>query len=276
MIKQKNFVNKGVLKLNGTVLITGASSGIGWELALLFAEADYHVLAIARNEIKLKELQQTVAQKYGKKLDYIRKDLVFPQAVDELITELRERSLSIDFLVNNAGFGLYGSFVKTDAKDEMDMITLNVAVLTHLTKSLLPYMIEQKRGGVLNVASTASFQPGPLMAVYYATKAYVLSFSEALANELTGTGVKVTALCPGPTATGFEKRANLGSSKLFQSGVMDVKAVATQGFNGFLKGRAVVIPGWKNRILASSNRFVPRSLVTKIVRKLQETRGKKS
>ncbi|WP_156877728.1 SDR family NAD(P)-dependent oxidoreductase [Shimazuella kribbensis] len=262
--------------MNGTVLITGASSGIGWELALLFAEADYHVLAVARNEIKLKELQQTVQQKYGVELDYIPKDLVQPQAVDELIAELGQRSLSIDFLVNNAGFGLYGPFIKTDAKDEMDMITLNVGVLTHLTKSLIPHMMEQKRGGVLNVASTASFQPGPLMAVYYATKAYVLSFSEALANELIGTGVTVTALCPGPTATGFEKRANLGTSKLFQSGVMDVKSVAKHGFHGFLKGKAVVIPGWKNRILASSTRFVPRNIVTKIVRKLQETRGGQS
>ncbi|MCH5585826.1 SDR family oxidoreductase [Shimazuella sp. AN120528] len=256
-----------------TVLITGASSGIGWELALLFAEADYDVLAVARNEIKLKELQHTVKEKYGTELDYIAKDLVQLGAVDELIKELDARALEVDYLVNNAGFGLYGAFAKTDGQVEMDMITLNISVLTDLTKRLLPRMIANKKGGVLNVASTASFQPGPLMAVYYATKAYVLSFSEAIANELIGTGVTVTALCPGPTATGFEERANLKTSKLFQTGVMDVKTVAKQGFKAFLQGRAVVIPGWKNRILAFSTRFVPRKLVTKIVRKLQETRG---
>jgi uncharacterized protein len=259
--------------MKGTVLITGASSGIGWELALLFAEADFHVIAVARNEVKLKELQSIVREKHRTDLDCIVKDLVQPDAVDELILELNQRSLTIDYLVNNAGFGLYGAFVKTDPKVEMDMITLNITVLTYLTKQLLPQMIANRKGGVLNVASTASFQPGPLMSVYYATKAYVLSISEALANETGSTGVTVTALCPGPTATGFEERANLKTSKLFQKEVMDVKTVARQGFYGFLKGKTVVIPGWKNRLLAFSTRFVPRVLVTKIVRKLQETRG---
>lgn len=259
--------------MKGTVLITGASSGIGWEFAVLFAEADYHVVGVARNEVKLKELQNTLKEKYGAKLDYIVKDLVQPNAVDDLMNELEKKSITIDYLVNNAGFGLYGLFAVTDGQTEMEMITLNISVLTELTKKVLPQMLANKRGGVLNIASTASFQPGPLMSVYYATKAYVLSFSEALANEMSGMGVTVTVLCPGPTATDFVARANVKESKIFQKGLMDVKVVAKQGFNGFLNGKTVVIPGWKNRILTFLTRFVPRGIVTKLVRKLQETRG---
>lgn len=259
--------------MKGTVLITGASSGIGWEFALLFAEADYHVIGVARNEVKLKELQHIIKEKYGAKFDYIAKDLIQPNAVNDLMNELKEKAITIDCLVNNAGFGLYGLFAATDEQTEMDMITLNISVLTELTKKVLPQMMANKRGGVLNIASTASFQPGPLMSVYYATKAYVLSFSEALANEMSDMGVTVTALCPGPTATDFVARANVKESKIFQKGLMDVKVVAKQGFNGFLKGETVVIPGWKNRLLAFSTRLIPRGIVTKLVRTLQETRG---
>lgn len=259
--------------MKGTVLITGASSGIGWELALLFAAADFHVVAVARNETKLRELQLTVKEKYDTDFVYLVQDLIQENAVPTLVQTLDEMSITIDYLINNAGFGLYGEFAHIDIQVELDMIQLNVSVLTHLTKLLLPKMIANKRGGVMNVASTAAFQPGPLMAVYYATKAYVLSFSEALANELSGTGVNVTAFCPGPTATEFEERANLKKSKLFQKGVMDVQTVAKHGFQAFLQGKTVVIPGWKNRILACATRFVPRGLTTKIVRKIQETRG---
>ncbi len=254
------------------MLITGASSGIGWELADLFAKADYRVIAVARNETKLTELQQQLNEKYGKKPVVIVKDLVQPNAVRELVEELQAKTIHIDVLINNAGFGLYGSYLETDGEEELDMITLNITALTQLTKLLLPRMVERRQGGILNVASTAAFQPGPLMAVYYATKAYVLSFSEAIANELTGTGVTVTALCPGPTATGFKERANLGASKLFEQGVMDVQTVAKQGFEGFMQGKTLVIPGVRNKVLASSVGFVPRGIVTKVVRRLQETR----
>jgi short-subunit dehydrogenase len=255
--------------MKGTVLITGASGGIGWELALLFAAADYRVIAVARREEKLQQLQQQL----GERLDYIVSDLVQPGAVGALLHTVEQRGYTIDYLVNNAGFGQYGLFLETDARTEQEMITLNIAVLTELTKKLLPQMLKKKQGGVLNIASTASFQPGPLMAVYYATKAYVLSFTEALANEMSHTGVTVTALCPGPTATDFAARANVKESKIFQKGLMDVKEVAKQGFKGFLKGKTVVIPGWKNRFLALSTRFIPRRTVTKFVRQLQETRG---
>lgn len=255
--------------MKGTVLITGASGGIGWELALLFAAADYHVIAVARTEEKLQQLQQQL----GDRLDYIVSDLVQPGAVDALLQTIEQRGYTIDYLVNNAGFGQYGYFLDTDAREEREMITLNIAVLTELTKKLLPSMVKRKKGGILQVASLAAFQPGPLMAVYYATKSYVLSFSSALANELKGTGVTVTALCPGPTETGFAARANIGESKVFQSGLMDVKTVAKIGFQGFLNGKKVVIPGMKNRLLAALSKFVPRNLVTNIVRKMQETRG---
>lgn len=262
--------------MNGNVLITGASSGIGWELAHLFAEANYRVIAVARSEAKLIELQQQIQEKYNMKPIIIVKDLVQPEAAKELVEEAQAKLLHIDILVNNAGFGLYGPFLETDGQKELDMIMLNVTTLTHLTKLLLPKMMERKSGaicGVLNVASTAAFQPGPLMAVYYATKTYVLSFSEAIANELAETGVTITVLCPGPTATGFKERANLGTSKLFDQGVMDVKIVAKQGFDGFMNGKTIVIPGIRNRILARSVHFVPRKLVTKVVKRLQSTRA---
>jgi short-subunit dehydrogenase len=254
--------------MKGTVLITGASGGIGWELAKLFVAADYRVIAVARTEEKLQQLQQQL----GDRLDYIVSDLVQHGAVDALIHTVEKRGYTIDYLVNNAGFGQYGLFLETDACEEQDMITLNIAVLTELTKKLLPGMVQRKKGGVLQVASLAAFQPGPLMAVYYASKAYVLSFSSALANELKGTGVTVTALCPGPTGTGFAARANVGESKVFQSGLMDVKTVAKIGFQGFLKSKTIVVPGVKNRLLASLGKVVPRNLVTAIVRKMQETR----
>lgn len=258
--------------MNGNVLITGASSGIGWEMAKLFAKENFRVVAVARNEAKLLDLKGEIANQGLLEPVVMVKDLVQPGAVDEIVKELEEQDLHIDVLVNNAGFGLYGLFLETDGADELDMITLNITVLTHLTKLLLPKMVEKNSGGVLNVASTASFQPGPLMAVYYATKAYVLSFSEAIANELTGTGVTITALCPGPTATGFEQRANIGKSKLFEKGVMDVRTVAKQGVEGFMQGRTIVIPGIRNRVLASSVGLLPRSMVRKVVRKIQESR----
>jgi short-subunit dehydrogenase len=258
--------------MKGNVLITGASSGIGWEMAELFARAGYRVVAVARNESKLNELQHQLNEKYANETILIVKDLVRKNAIGELVTSLQDQNLHIDVLFNNAGFGLYGPFLETDGDDELDMIKLNVNVLTHLTKLLLPKMVENKSGGVLNVASTASFLPGPLMAVYYATKAYVLSFSEAIANELAGTGVTITALCPGPTATGFMERANLGTSKLFEKSVMDVHTVAKQGFEGFIRGKTVVIPGLRNRVLASSVGLIPRNMLTKVVRRLQESR----
>ncbi|MDG4656754.1 SDR family oxidoreductase [Ectobacillus antri] len=253
-----------------TVLITGASGGIGKELAYLFAKGGYHLVLIARDESRLQNIANELQNKYGTQATIIAKDLSNQDAVSEAYKELQEKHVQVDYLVNNAGFGLFGEFAKTDLDKELNMIDLNIKTLTHLTKLLLPGMMQRNKGGILNVASTAAFQPGPLMAVYYATKAYVLSFTEALENELKDTNIKVTALCPGPTQTEFSNRADLGASKLFKSGVMDVKQVAAIAYKEFQSGKTIVIPGLKNRILAGSIRFMPRKLVTAIVRRVQE------
>ncbi|MGD6794012.1 SDR family NAD(P)-dependent oxidoreductase [Metabacillus indicus] len=250
-----------------TVLITGASDGIGKELAYKYAQDGYRLVLAARSEEKLQKLAEEL-----KPAPVIvkRKDLSDMNQVRELYEELKAESVQIDVLVNNAGFGLYGEFVRTSAEEELNMIDLNIKSITLLAKLFAPDMAERGSGHILNVASTAAFQPGPLMAVYYATKAYVLSFSEAIENELKGTGVSVSVLCPGPTKTGFSDRANLGQSKLFKSGVMDVKEVADAAYKGLQKKQTVIIPGLKNKMLAAAVRFMPRKTVTGVVRKTQE------
>ncbi|WP_078409844.1 SDR family NAD(P)-dependent oxidoreductase [Priestia abyssalis] len=253
-----------------TVLITGASGGIGKELAVHFARDSYRLVLIARDSTKLEQVKKELEKDHQAEVIIIVKDISEQESVKEVYEYLQESNIQVDYLVNNAGFGLYGEFTDTSLDDELNMIDLNIKSLTHLTKRFLPGMIANNRGGVLNVASTAAFQPGPLMAVYYATKAYVLSFTEALANELKDTKINVTALCPGPTETGFSNRANLQESKLFKSGVMDVKEVASVGYKGFHSGKTVVIPGAQNKLLAHSVRFMPRKVVTSVVRNVQE------
>src|SRR5262249_29164554 len=174
------------------------------------------------------------------------------------------RGLQVDALVNNAGFGNHGQFKSTGLDDELQMIQVNVTALTHLTKLALPGMVERKRGRILNVASTAGFQPGPLMAVYYATKAYVISFSEAIANELKGSGVTVTCLCPGPTATEFAARASMEKSRLFMLGRMSSQDVAMAGYKGMLRGKRLVIPSYRNKVVMDSVLFPPHNLLTAI------------
>ncbi len=256
-----------------TALITGASSGIGLELAHMFARDGYGLVLVARSKVVLHTLAQTLEQKFGVKVEVWVTDLADPSAVDELDHFLKEQELHIDVLVNNAGFGLYGDFVETDEVQEVRMMQLNMVVLTQLTKRLLPSMIARRQGRILNVASTASFQPGPYLAVYSATKAYVLSFSEAIAEELHGTCVTVTALCPGPTATGFERAAKLEKSKLFKGKLMDARAVAQIGYEALMRGQRVVISGFKNRFMAQIVRFTPRRLVTKVAKSMMARAG---
>ena len=177
--------------------------------------------------------------------------------------------MAVDVLVNNAGFGARGAVAELDAERQLGMIQLNVTALTHLTRLFLPPMLERRRGGILNVGSTAGFQPGPNMSVYYATKAYVLSFTEGLAEEVAGTGVKVTCLAPGATDTGFASEADMEGTRLFQLGTMTSEAVAEAGFNGFRAGKTLVVPGLKNKATAASVRFVPRAAVRKLVKSLQ-------
>ncbi len=254
-----------------TALITGASSGIGLELTRLFARDGYDLVLVARSQQQLQQLASELHEKFGITVKVIVKDLSVAGAPDEIFTELQQENVTVDALVNNAGYATYGLFSELDLDNELRMMQVNMVALTHLTKLFLPGVLKNHRGKILNIASTAAFQPGPLMAVYYASKAYVLSFSEALANELRGTGVNVTALCPGPTESGFQKRANMEDSKLFSGRkIMDAATVARAGYRGLMAGKTVVIPGIRNRLLVETIRFSPRSMVTQIVRNMQE------
>lgn len=252
-----------------TVLITGATTGIGFQLAKLFAMNGYHLVMIARNESLLTKLKQLWTEEFGIQIHTITKDLSHPNAVNEIMQDLEQNQLHIDILINNAGFGLFGPFLNTAIEQELEMIQVNITSLTQLTKSIVTNMARKKKGKILNVASTAAFQPGPLMAVYFATKAYVLSFSEALTNELAEHGIQVSVLCPGPTQTGFEKRANLEQSKLFDRNVMQAEEVARTAYRQFMTGKTMIVPGKTNWILVRSTRFLPRKIVTGIVRKMQ-------
>ena len=257
-----------------TALVTGASGGIGWELARAFAAGGYDLILVARSAAKLEELAGELRDRHGIAARALAADLARPGAPDDIFNELETAGTAVDVLVNNAGFATFGPFAETDLATELEELQLNIVALTHLTKRFLPGMLARRRGGVLHVASTTAFQPGPLMAVYYASKAYVLSFSEALAEELRGSGVTVTALCPGPTATGFQARADMLDSRLFSGPlkVMDAATVARAGYEGFRAGRRIVIPGVRNKLVAQSVRFTPRALVTRIVRALQAKR----
>jgi short-subunit dehydrogenase len=258
----------------GTALVTGASSGIGLELSTLLARDRHDLVLVARSRARLEAIARGLTEEFGVAVTILARDLARPETPAEIARELDERRLTIDILVNDAGFGVYGPFAETPIEKELEMIQVNAAALTHLTKLLLPRMLQRRRGRILNVASTAAFQPGPLMAVYYATKAYVLSFSEALANELAGTGVTVTALCPGPTITEFQKQAGMGKTLLFHSPlVMKAPEVGRAGYEGMMRGKTLVIPGIANLALVEALRVTPRRLVTAIARRIQETRS---
>jgi hypothetical protein len=190
--------------------------------------------------------------------------------VDEIFEEVTAASMHVDVLVNNAGFPVFGPFVDTDLRVELEMLQVNVIALTALTKLFLRGMVERRAGRILNLASTAAFLPGPLMAVYYASKAYVLSFSQALSNELRGTGVTVTALSPGPTRTGFQKRGVMEDSRLVQGQIADAASVALAGYRGLMAGKTIVIPGFTNKLIPWVVRLSPRGVVTRVVRRMQE------
>lgn len=257
--------------MNKTALITGVTSGIGLELARLLAADGYELMLVSRDEQKLRKVAAELSAKHRHPAKVLVRDLSSAGSAEEVYRWLREQGITVEILINNAGFGLAGAFIETDLQREIAMIQVNVVSLMVLTKLLAQEMSERKRGKILNVASTAAFQPGPFMAVYYATKGFVLSFSEALAEELKGTGVTVTALCPGPTATEFSKRADASESRLFSSGMiplMNAALVAQIGYRGLMSGQRVVIPGLINRIGAQLPRLSPRRLVTLVTRML--------
>ena len=256
-----------------TALITGASSGIGLELARVCAAHRHDVVLVARTARTLADVAASLQRDHGVRAHAVAADLSNSAAVEGVVFRVAELGLAVDLLVNNAGYGVYGPFIETPLDVELQMIQVNVAALTHLSKRFLPGMIARRGGRILNVASTAAFLPGPLMAVYYATKAYVLSFSEALANEVAASGVTVTAFCPGPTASNFQAAAGLEGSKLvFGKKLPSAREVAQAGYDGMMAGKTIVIPGLSNKLTANAPRFMPRSMIAKIVRAAQDSR----
>ena len=255
-------------------LITGASSGIGADLARALAARGYDLVVVARRKDPLQDLARELTQ--HKAAVHIKiEDLALTGAAARLAEEVQAAGLQIDVLVNNAGFGLAGPFHRSSPVELSGMIAVNVTALTELSRVFLPGMVERQQGGILNVASLAAFQPGPFMAVYYASKAYVLSLSEALWEECRGTGVTVTALCPGPVETGFAERAAMTNTRLFASGLMPKMSsarVAELGVEGLMRGRRVVIPGLTNSFLALASGWTPRALGLRVTRYLQTSR----
>lgn len=253
-------------------LVTGASGGIGEALARVFAAHGFNVILVARTQSKLEELGAALSAQHGVQAYVMAADLSDPRSPASLLGQVGELGLSVEVLVNNAGFADFGEFASSDLGKQLQMIQVNITTLTELTHRVLPGMLERGRGRILNVASTAAFMPGPLMSVYYASKAYVLSFSEALNEELRGLGVNVTALCPGPVATGFQSRAAMEGSKLLQqrlNPLMSPEEVAKAGYEALMNGKAVVIPGLMNQMQALSPRFLPRALLPGIVKRSQ-------
>jgi uncharacterized protein len=255
-----------------TVLITGASGGIGYEFARLFARDHFNLVLVARREDKLGQVANEL-QPHGIMVKTIPLDLSSSSAPKSLFDQLQHQHIDVDILINNAGFGTYGEFAQMPENEILGQIDLNIRALTELTRLFLPAMIARKDGKIMNVASVAGFQPGPLMAVYYATKAYVISFSEAIANELHGSGVTVTCFCPGATHTGFANRAGIEQSRLFSLGAMGAERVALDGYRALMKGRTLAISGAPNWLIAQSTRFAPRKMVTAVSRWVAEKVG---
>jgi len=253
-----------------TALVTGASMGIGVDLAECFARDGYDLILTARSEEALKQVAARLSGAYGIKATPIPADIGVPGGGEKLAAEIEARGLAVDALVNNAGYGIAGAFEGSDRATQLGMIDLNDRALAELTHIYWARMLANKRGGVLNVASTASFQPGPLMAIYYASKAFVLSFSEALWKEAEGTGVRVSCLCPGPTASNFRERAGTGKTRLARTGTpMSSAEVAKMGYEGWQQNRRVVITGARNALVARLVPFLPRQTVLSLVHNLQ-------
>lgn len=257
--------------MKNTALITGASGGIGLELARIHAAHKQDLVLVARNKEKLEELKAELKQEYSIAVYIIQKDLSKVNAAQEVYEETQKHGIQIKYLINNAGIGDFGDFVESDWQKQADMIQLNITALTQLCHLYLKDMIKERGGRIMNVASTAAFQPGPLMSVYYASKSYVLHFSEALNEEVRKKGVKVITLCPGATESDFSKVANMEESGLFKGKKNpSSKEVAIYGYNAMMKGKIVAIHGVKNKVLALSNRFTPRSIVVKVVKAIQQ------
>lgn len=247
-----------------TVLITGATSGIGYEFSKIFMENHYNVILVGRNLEKLIELEEFSKKKYVRAYIY-KFDLSLSKNIDILYEKIRTEVGKVDILINNAGIGFNGEFNQIDWQKQLDIINVNIVSLTKLTKLILKDMIYQKKGKILNVASTGAYQPGPLISVYYASKAYVLSFSEALREEVKDKGINVVTLCPGATKTSFSKRAGKGDLDVS----MSAKEVAEYGYKALMNNKAICIPGFMNKVLVFLSKLSPTTLNAKIVKKIQ-------
>ena len=252
----------------GTALITGASSGLGAEYARLFAAGKHGVVLVARRRERLEELARDLRSAHGIAVDVVPADLAARDGAARVVAEVERLGTPIDFLVNNAGFGASGAFADLDLGRALDMIQVNVTALVELTRALLPPMIARRSGRILNVGSTAGFPPGPFMAVYYASKAFVNSFSEALWYELRGTGVTATVSCPGATATEFAEVAGNSRSLLFRLGAAPAATVAREGYRAMMKGKPMVIHGLRNKLTVQSLRISPRALTRSVAASL--------
>ena len=256
-----------------TALITGASGGIGYELALQYVQRGGDVILVARREDKLRGYQALWESTYGVKVHVVGMDLAQHGSAQALYDAVSAKGLTVDILINNAGFGQYGLFEESDLDRALQMLELNIVALTALTRLFVADMVRRRSGRIMNVASTASFQPVPLMALYAATKAFVLSFSEALNNEVSDRGVTVTALCPGPTTSGFQDVAAMHEARMVDRRLMATSAdVAHFGYNAMMRGKTVAVHGLLNRLTAFLVRFTPRSIIVRVGRMVAEKR----
>lgn len=253
-----------------TVLITGASSGIGKQLSKFFAKDNYNLILTARNEKKLDDIAEKLRKSYNSQITIIKKDLSKTDSAEELYKEIKSRNLKIDILINNAGFGKSGPFCSKDNETYSEMIRLNILSLTILTNLALKDMIKNGSGKILNVASTGAYVPGPYTAVYYATKAYVLSFTEAISNEIKNTGINISVLCPGPTLSGFAERAGRENSKI----AMNSESVARIAYKGLLKNKKLIIPGFTNKVAVFFSKLLPGKLTAGFISRMQKGKMK--
>ncbi len=251
--------------MNKTVLITGASSGIGYELAKIFAKEKYNLVIVARNKIVLEQVKNELEKKHNINIKSIVKDLSEPNSSQEIIEEINKDKIEINILINNAGFGTFGEFTNLSFEKQKSLLEVNVRTLIELSYYFIKEMKKRKEGKILNVASIAAYEPGPYMAMYYASKAFVLSFTESMHKELKPYGISVSALCPGPTETNFEKEAKMDKSKMFKVLLVSKKEkVAYKGYKALMKNKVITIPGLSNKIVVFSSRILPKSVIRNV------------
>lgn len=247
------------------VLITGATAGIGYELAKIYANDGYNLVLIARNSEKLEKVKTELNLIYNVSIHTLSIDLSKDNACEDILSYVNKKHLTVDVLINNAGIGSFGYFKELDIAKEVQQINVNIKALTELTRLFLPVMINNESGSILNVASTAAFCAGPKMATYYATKAFVLSFTEAIYEEIKGSNIKVSCLCPGAVKTEFLDKAGIKKKEFAKKNMMSAKQVAKVAYRDFKKGKLIIVPGINNKIVIAFNKLIPRSLSRKVI-----------